>query len=405
MMVGMIAEAMERVGAGALREEAIAREIRPLFARTLSAGGIYLANHTLGRPLDQMQADVAEGARLWAEGLRDAWGPWLAEEQGYRAALAALLGLERVDCVLPKVSAGHALRAVLNTLPAGATVVTTTGEFASVAVVLAQYAALGRLRVVVAARDGEQSWTEVCLETLRREARVALVVVSQVFFADGSVFGDLATLALACHEQEAELVVDCYHALGVAPVAMDELGCDYLIGGCYKYLRGGPGAAFLALAPRVLANGVRPLDTGWFAQEAGSDAWAERGPVLRAGGDAWLEGTPPVLTYYQARSGLAFTSAVGVKRLRAYSLGQLQYLRGLLAERGIASAGGDAGHGAFLTIAAANAAEIVRRLGEQGIVVDARDGSVRVCPDCLTTREELAAAARAIAECWRGEGC
>ena len=405
-MVGMIAEAMERVGAAALREEAIAREIRPLFARTLSAGGIFLANHTLGRPLDQMQADVAEGARLWAEGLRDAWGPWLSEEQAYRTALAALLGLERVDCVLPKVSAGHALRAVLNTLPHGATVVTTGGEFASVTVVLAQYAALGRLRVVVAARGGQQGWTEACLAALRREARVSLVVVSQVFFADGQVFGGMATLARACHEHGAAMLVDCYHALGVVPVAMAELGCDYLIGGCYKYLRGGPGAAFLALAPRVLARGVRPLDTGWFAQEAGAnahDAWGERGPVLRAGGDAWLEGTPPVLTYYQARSGLAFTRAMGVERLRAYSLRQLQYLRGLLAERGIASAGGDTEHGAFLTIAAANATEVVRRLGEQRIVVDERDGCVRVCPDCLTTREELAAAAHAVGECWRGE--
>ena len=406
-MVDMIAEAIERAGAGALTEEAIAREIRPLFARTLSAGGIYLANHTLGRPLDQMQVDVAEGARLWAEGLRNAWGPWLAEEQAYRASLAALLGLERVDCVLPKVSAGHALRAVLNTLPVGATVVTTAGEFASVAVVLAQYAALGRLRVVVAARDEERGWTAEYLSgVLRREGRVALVVVSQVFFADGQVLDDMAMLASACHEHGAALLVDCYHALGVVPVAMAELGCDYLIGGCYKYLRGGPGAAFLALAPQVLARGVRPLDTGWFAQEAGAnahDAWGERGPVLRAGGDAWLEGTPPVLTYYQARSGLAFTRSAGVEWLRAYSLGQLQYLRGLLAERGIASVGGDTGHGAFLTIAAANAAEVVRRLSEQAIVVDARDGCVRVCPDCLTTREELAAAAQAVAECWRGE--
>ena len=399
MMVGMnstIAEAVDRLGPGALREDAIARELRPLFARTLSSGGTYLANHTLGRPLDQMQADVAEGARLWAEALRDAWGPWLAEEQAYRAALASLIGLARVDCVVPKVSAGHALRAVLNTLPEGATVLTTTGEFASVAVVLARYAALGRLRVAFAAPSREGSWTaEGVAAALRLEPRAALVVVSQVFFADGQVFGDPAALARACQEHGARLLVDCYHALGVAPFSMEALGCDYLIGGCYKYLRGGPGAAFLALSADA-ADDVRPLDTGWFAQEAASAAW-------RPGGDAWLEGTPPVLTYYQARSGLAFTRAMGVERLRAYSLEKLQFLRGVLAERGVASEGGDAGHGAFLTVAAANAAETVRRLGEQGIVVDARDGCVRICPDCLTTRGELEQAALALARCWRGE--
>ena len=394
-----IQEAVAQLGPGALTEQAIRRHVRPLFSRTLASSVKYLANHTLGRPLDQMEADVAEGARVWSESLRDAWTPWLAEEQAYRAALARLLGLERQDCVVPKVSAGQALRAVLNALPAGATVLTTHKEFASVAVVLAQYAAQGRLRVVFASPESDGA--ESMVEALRREPRVQLVVISQVFYADGKMFEQIQELASACRSHYAELLVDCYHSLGVVPVDWKALGCDYLIGGCYKYLRGGPGAAFLALAPRA-ADGV-PRDSGWFAQEPGPNAydpWRPGGPALRKGGDGWLDGTPPVLTYYQARSGLAFTRAIGVERLRAYSLAQLRHLRGLLAERGIASEGGDERRGAFLTIATEQAAEIVRNLAEQGIAVDARDGGLRVCPDLLTTRDELEQVAHAIAKCW-----
>ncbi len=382
-------QAVAQLGPGPLTEEGIARCIRSLFSRTLRRSGVYLAGHSLGRPLDQTLLDIEEGAGLWAERLREARAPWLEEEGRYRAALAALLGLDRPDCVVPKLSAGHALRAVLNTLPQGATVLTTEGEFSSVAVVLAQYAALGRLRVIRVAADADGRWTAACMtDALRREPETRLVVVSHVFYADGQVFDGLATLAAECRRRRAGLLVDAYHSLGAVPFTMAELGCDYVIGGCYKYLRGGEGAAFLALAPSV-ADTVRPLDTGWLALEPGTDPWAAGGPALRPGGDAWLEGSPGPLTYYQARSGLAFTRLIGVDRLRAYSLEQLKFLRGLLHSRGMESQGGDAQHGAFLTVATSDAAEASRYLAAQGITVDERAGRLRICPDVLTTRAEL----------------
>ena len=396
---------VEAMGAGPLDEAAIAQWVRPLFRQAWREGEVYLAGHTLGRPPDAMQEDVCEGTRLWAERLREAWGPWLAEEQAYRAALARLLGLARADQVVPKTSAGQALRTVLNTLPPGATVLTTREEFASVAAVLAQYAALGRIKLRFAARDPDGRWTPERLgDELRKRDWVSLTVLSHAFYADGQFFPDLPAVAQACHAQGGEVLVDCYHSLGVVPVAMEELGCDYLIGGCYKYLRGGPGAAFLALAPG--REQLRSLDSGWFALEPGTDPFGpwglHEGPKLRTGGDGWVDGTPPVLTYYQARAGLAFVEAVRVERLRAYSLEQLRYLRELLRERGVASEGGDAEHGAFLTVRSERAGEVVRRLGEQGMVVDERGGRVRVCPDVLTTRGELERVAEGIGSVLRG---
>ncbi len=390
-----IKEAVAALGPGPLTEAGVAEHLRPLFSRTLADGRTYLTTHAMGRPLDHMEADLREGADLLARLLRRAWGPWLEEEARYRESIAALLGLARADCVVPKVAAEHGAQPVLNTLPPGATVVTTEGEFSAVTVVLAQYAALGRLRVVRVGPDPSGRWTAASvIAVLRQEPAVQLVVVSHVFYRDGQIFQGLPELAAACRGQGALLLVDSYHSLGAIPFTMGELGCDYLLGGCYKYLRGGPGAAFLAMTPEV-ADRVRPLDVGWFGMELGGDAWASGGPPLRPGGDGWLEGSPPVLTYYQARSGLAFTRAVGVERLRAYSLEQLRFLRGLLAERGIESVGGDAEHAAFLTIAVPHAPELVRVLLRQGIVADERDGRVRLCPDCLTTRAELGRAAAA----------
>ncbi len=394
-----IEDAVERLGPGPLTEKGIARWVRPLFSRTLARGGVYLLGHSLGRPLDQVFDDLQEGAQLWAERLRNGWELWLGEEARFRASIAGLLGMERPDCVIPKLSAGHGLRAVLNTLPAGATVITTEGEFSSVAVVLAQYAALGRLRVVRAEPESNGRWTAGCVvEVLRREPEARLVVVSHVFYRDGQVFSGLPELGAECRTRGALLVVDAYHSVGALPFRMQDLGCDALLGGCYKYLRGGEGLAFLALAPH-LADRARPLDVGWFGMAPGSDPWAPGGPALRPGGDGWVESSPALLAYFQTRSGLAFAQAIGVDRLRAYSRGQLQYLRGLLASRGIESQGGDAEHGAFLTIPSPRAPELVRALGEQGITVDERGGGVRVCPDVLTTRAELERVAETTAAC------
>ncbi len=387
-----IADAVARLGPGPLTEEGVQEHLRPLFTRSLKPGQVYLLSHALGRPPDRTHADVAEGLAAWSDRLRGAWEPWLVEEMRYRESIARLLGLGSHMQVVPKVHAEAALRAVLNTLPPGAAVVTTDDEFTAVAVVLAQYAALGRLRVVRAASEGGR-WTAQCvIAALEKTPEAALAVVSHCFFKDGHLFQSLPELAEACRACGAQLLVDAYHSVGAVPVNMPSLSCDYLLGGCYKYLRGGPGIAFLALGPEAAAN-ARTLDVGYFGLEPGPfgshDLWRTGGPPLQAGGDGWLEGSPAVLTYYQARAGLGFTLAVGMDRLRAYSLGQLGFLRTCLEAWGIASGGGDAEHGAFLTIPAARAPELVAGLAEEGIICDERAGRLRLCPEVLTTRAEL----------------
>lgn len=125
-------------------------------------------------------------------------------------------------------------------------------------------------------------------------------------------------------------------------------------------------------------------------------------PVLKSGGDAFLEGTPAVLTWYQARSGAEFALAMGVARLREYSLGQLGALRRYLAEVGVERVtGGDEGHGAFLSIRLKNAMAVPEKMRQRGIACDARGDWLRLCPDCLTRDEELRRAAPALSDVLR----
>src|ERR1700759_4523900 len=140
-----IQQAVAALGDVPLSESLVERHLAPLFPPVLSPDRIYLANHSLGRPLDAVADDLAEATALWYDHLGDASDAWLEDQEAFRTSIATLIGAPRPDCVVPKTSAGQGLRTVLNALPGKPRVVTTRGEFDSVDVILKQYAALGRI--------------------------------------------------------------------------------------------------------------------------------------------------------------------------------------------------------------------------------------------------------------------
>src|SRR5271154_2397011 len=111
-MSDRIRQAVANLGDGPLQQDAIQQHIAPLFSRVLSNRFIYLANHSLGRPLDAMAEDIAEATAHWYTSLGDAWDPWLEEQQAFRARIATLIGEPRADCIIPQKSAGQGPRTV-----------------------------------------------------------------------------------------------------------------------------------------------------------------------------------------------------------------------------------------------------------------------------------------------------
>ena len=394
-----IERSVAALGDGELAEQALARHVAPLFSRALGAAPdrIYLANHSLGRPLDAMDDDVRAGLGAWYDRMGGAWDAWMAEIAAHRDRLARLLGAPHGDCVVPKTSAGQGLRAILNTFEANAVprVVALRGEFDSIDVILREYARRGRIALsfVEARADGRFEHEDIVAAIGNR---VDLCVVSEVVFNSGQRLDDVATLVAAAHAARGRLLLDVYHSLGAMPVDVIRHDADFAVGGSYKYLRGGPGACFLYLHPRHLDGSLRTLDIGWFAKR---DRFAYRRPdppELAEGGDAFLESTPPVITCYQARAGQRLLLALGPARVRDYSLRQQRRLVELLAEHGVAAKGGTPDRGAFVVVDTQLAAQWCDALGSRGIVTDARGPWLRLCPDVLTRDADLAAAAAAV---------
>jgi len=382
--------AVAALGDGPLTEARVQRHVAPLFSRVLEQwrGRIYLANHSLGRPLDATEADVREGLAAWYAHMGGAWDAWLDEMRAYRTRLARLMGAARFDCVVPKASAGQGLRAILNTYDTVPHVLATRGEFDSLDLILREYARRGRIALTLLDPDD-------VLGAL--DAPVDLVVVSHVMFNTGARVSNLDEIVARTHRGGGLVMLDLYHSLGVIPVDVAEMDVDFAVGGSYKYLRGGPGACFLYVAPPHLDGRLRTLDTGWFAKRDPFAYLRPDPPVLAEGGDAFLESTPAVLPIYQARAGQLLMLALRVDRVRAYSLALQQTLVALLAERGVAAQGGTDDRGAFVIVTHPQAEAWSDALAVAEVVTDARGPYLRLCPDLLTTEAEIVAAADAVA--------
>jgi kynureninase len=356
-----------------LDEAWLKANVWPRFSRVLERKGIYLANHSLGRPPDRAADDLRAAIFAWYSELDGAWKVWMEGREAFRALTARLVHVQ-ANAIIPKTSAGQGLRAVLNALPGKPRVLTTDAEFDSLDFILRVYREKQRIDLKVL--PFERFEMEGC----------DLVVVSTVAFRTGAVFADLERRIGKAHAAGAKVLLDVYHHAGVLPLDLAALDADFAVGGSYKYLRGGPGACWLYVHPRH--HGMRTLDTGWFAKK---DAFAyERPepPQFAAGGDAWLESTPPVFAPFQALAGLEMTLELGVERIREHNLAQKAILKSLLP---VADAGG-----AFVVLKHEKAKALCAALEKRGVKTDARGNYLRLCPDYLNMRAELESAAQTV---------
>ncbi len=367
---------------------------RSRFSRVLERSEIYLANHSLGRPLNVAQDDVTRGMDLWYAEMDEAWGAWLDEFAYFEAALKSIIGWPVEGAIVPKSNVGQSLRAVLNSFKKSSVqVVASLGEFDSVDFILKAYGerGLAQTRWVKPSPgpDGVPGiTTDSYLEAITDSTD--LVIVSLVQFTTGQLVPGVQAIIRRAHEVGAVVFLDTYHAAGVYSFSYPE--ADFAAGGCYKYLRGGTGACWLAVHPRHLSRTT--LDTGWFAKKdtfsyARPEA-AEREP----GGRGWWESTPAVLPIFQARSGLDFTLEIGLETIRQIGLSQLATLRGMLNEFGGICPTNPEEWGGFALLPSPQSGELVRKLKDHGVNVDARGGYVRFGPDLLTTEVEMAEAVK-----------
>jgi kynureninase len=216
-----------------------------------------------------------------------------------------------------------------------------------------------------------------------------LVPISNVFFRSAYLIDARAVIEKA-HRVGAMVVLDVFQGLGAVTVDIQELGADFAVGGCLKWLCGGPGACFLYVRPDLMPT-LEPRFTGWMAHES-PFSFDNRDMRFTSGSYRFLNGTPIVPAFYTCQPGLDIIAEIGVDRIRSRSLELTSRLLGKADEREwpvFTPADGDH-RGGTVALNIDHAEAISNHLLARDFLIDFRPGAgIRVSPHFYNTDQEI----------------
>lgn len=308
---------------GALLPAAIAERFH------LPPGATYLKSHSVG--CQPRAAEALLRDRLlapWRE-TGEAWPHWLDAIDQWRAALAGLIGVEAQDlCPATNVSAGLSRYiSALGTATTRRTILLAPSAFPTIGYVASGLAAAGwQTRYLPGDADirDPENWATAL------DDDVALVIAMHVSSVSGART-DVAAVASVAKAAGARCIADCAQSVGVVPVTPAAWGVDAVLGTSVKWLCGGPGAAWLWVAPRDRIA-LDPMERGW---------WSHENPFemdirdFRYAPDArrWWGGTPDVAPFILSTAGIGEIAAIGVSAIRAHNAALQAMLREALEAR------------------------------------------------------------------------
>ena len=277
--------------------------------------------------------------------------------------------------------------------------VTSTGEFHTLRRQLARLAEAGaEIEWVVA--EPAASLAERMADVV--DERTATVLVSAVLFETARVVPQLGDLAAVCRRTGAELLVDAYHALGVVPFPVHDLGLGdaWVVGGGYKYLQLGEGNCFLRLPGH--ADGLRPVVTGWYADFDTLPDQVRPDPVAYGPGEQRFAGaTYDPTSHYRGARVFGFFGEQGLTPdlLHCSYRHQLEVLARAFDTLGVADdvitrdrATPLSGFGGFLALRTPDAAALQAALRDRGVSADSRGATLRLGPAPYLSDGQLEAA-------------
>jgi selenocysteine lyase/cysteine desulfurase len=354
---------------------------------------VHLASCSLGAR--SVELDVAMDRML--DDMADGGAPWDRFEEQVLAArrrFADLVGAG-VDqiAVVPNASVGAYQVASTMDWSARPKVVSTGQEFPSISHVwLAQRP-----------RGAEIVHAEQAADyTALVDRRTRLVSVPLTTYQDARRM-PVADIARVAHDVGAQLFVDAYQAVGVEPVDVRQLGCDYLVAGTMKYLLGLPGLAFLyARSPERTDRD--PRLTGWFGR-VDPFAFDPRTLDFPDAATRFETGTPAVPACYAANAGLGLIGELDLAAVREH----VQDLADLAVQR--LTAQGERVHapqrgqrGAHIGLADGDPGGMARWLADRGIAVSPRGRVVRLSFHYYSNADDVAALCAALSDHRRTRG-
>jgi kynureninase len=369
------------------------REHFPILARTN-----YLISNSLGAVPAAVATSLQTYFDAWAiRGVRAWEDSWWTLVSDVGDLLAPLIGARNGEVIFqPNVTLTHAVVFSALCFTGRRNKIVTDGmHFPSILYLIDQQRKFSAKVDVVPSHDGITIDTDELLDHI--DETTAIVNVSHVLFKSAYIH-DVAAIADKARRVGAMTLIDGYQAVGTIPVDVRALGVDAYIGGCLKWLCGGPGNAFLWVDP-AMRRRLAPAVTGWMAHQRPFSFE----PELHRRDDAWrlLNGTPSIPALHAAIPGLKIIDEVGIDAIRETSQRHTKRLLELADREGYpcTTPRDPSRRGGTVAINIENAYEISQGLKALDILCDYRPGAgIRFSPHFYNLDSEIDAAIEAIRE-------
>lgn len=304
--------------------------------------------------------------------------------------LARLINAQSASEIAVMSNTATAINTVAASLPLrpGDNVLILDGDYPANVYPWMNLAYRGVLTKVVPQREGGLD-----LPTLeqRIDSRTRAVALSTVMFANG-FRNDIAALGRLCRERNIYFIVDGIQSLGAFPLDVQECHIDFLAAGSQKWLLSAPGSGFLYCRQEQIDELVPGAYVG-ASSVVDYHNFLDYNLTFPHDANRFNVGTPNFLGMTALHATLGLLFEVGIDRIQQQVLDLVGTLIDDLQARGYMLAASTAPeHRSGIVVAqvpGADPDELCKRLEEEGVIVTARGGGVRVSPHFYNTRDEV----------------
>ena len=268
------------------------------------------------------------------------------------------------------------------------------GEFPAHFTTFLPLAAVGKLRVKIVKPAGRFLAASDFVAHIGPHTR--LVSASLVRFDDAARL-DAATVARACHDAGALLLLDAAQCAGAMPIDVAALDADFVACSGYKWLLGPFGSGFFWARSRLIEQ--MPIGPFYYLAALGPDAnfGALTGQDFSEPRGARRWDSPETASFFNLaplQASLEFLLRVGVETVWRHNrklIGEM--IARLPLDRCVLASPADAEErGPFVCVTARMREQtplLFERLREAGVIVSLREGALRIAPHLYNSERDM----------------
>lgn len=349
--------------------------------------GIYLLSHSVGLPLQDAQTAAADAFwQPWQQANDEVWSHWLEAIDLFRSQLAILLDGE-ADSFCPQTSLSSAVAKIVDSLTLDShknCILLSEEDFPSIGFALQKAAADGfYLKFIPAGADT----SDITVWEQQMTSDVGMVLITHVQSNNGRQLPVQEVTELSRGKGVLSLV-DIAQSAGILPISLRAWQADFVVGSCVKWIGGGPGAAFMWVAPEVIER-CEPRNVGWFSHadpfEFDIHHFSYADDALRFWG-----GTPSVYPYGVAAHSIEFINDTGVSKIRAHNLALADKIIQTISPATLVSpAEPELRSGTVIVHFGDRHETVANKLQEQQVHFDRREKGIRLSPHLYNTNEQI----------------